>query len=188
MLLRSSLAFTKFLPSDAVFLPWLRRTLETKCLFRILSFFSFLFLSFFFFFWSFLGLYLQHMEVPRLGVHLELQLLAYTTATAMRNLNHICNLHHSSWPHRILNPLNKLRGWTHILMNTSQVHNPLSHNENSLFVFYVVAVYAYRIHPSENKSTPMCSENTGYMHFKVALQSSAGIPRLCGQIGQPSDQ
>ena len=26
---------------------------------------------------------LRHMEVPRLGVELELQLLAYTTATAM---------------------------------------------------------------------------------------------------------
>jgi len=32
------------------------------------------------FFFFFLGLYLQHMEVPRLGVELELQLLAYVTA------------------------------------------------------------------------------------------------------------
>ena len=30
----------------------------------------------------------MHMEVPRLGVELELQLLAYTTATAMQYLNH----------------------------------------------------------------------------------------------------
>ena len=29
------------------------------------------------------GLHLQHMEVPRLGVQSELQLLAYATATAM---------------------------------------------------------------------------------------------------------
>ena len=36
--------------------------------------------SFFFFF--FLGPHLWHMEVPRLGVKLELQLPAYTTATA----------------------------------------------------------------------------------------------------------
>ena len=36
-----------------------------------------LFLPFFFFF---LGLHLRHMEVTRLGVELELQLLAYTTA------------------------------------------------------------------------------------------------------------
>jgi len=33
-----------------------------------------------FFFFSFLGPHLQHMEVPGLGVKLELQLPAYTTA------------------------------------------------------------------------------------------------------------
>ena len=42
----------------------------------------------------FLGLHQTHMEVPRLGVKLELQLLAYTTATAMQNLSHFCKLHH----------------------------------------------------------------------------------------------
>ena len=36
-----------------------------------------------FFFICFLWLHLQHMEVPRLGVNLELQLPAYTTTTAM---------------------------------------------------------------------------------------------------------
>ena len=30
-----------------------------------------------------LGLHLQYVEIPRLGVQLELQLLAYTTATAV---------------------------------------------------------------------------------------------------------
>jgi len=39
--------------------------------------------SLLFFFFLLLGLHLQHMEVPRLGVESELQLLAYTTATAM---------------------------------------------------------------------------------------------------------
>ena len=38
----------------------------------------------------FLGPHLQYMEVPRLGVTLEPQLLAYTTATALRDLSHIC--------------------------------------------------------------------------------------------------
>ena len=37
---------------------------------------------FFFFFLVFLGPPLRHMEVPRLGVELELQLLIYATATA----------------------------------------------------------------------------------------------------------
>ena len=47
------------------------------------------------------------MEVPRLGVQLELQLLAYTTATAKPDLSHICNLYRSSRQHQILNPLNR---------------------------------------------------------------------------------
>lgn len=36
-----------------------------------------------FLFWSFLGPHLRHTEVPKLGVESELQLPAYTTATAM---------------------------------------------------------------------------------------------------------
>ena len=56
---------------------------------------SFLFfLSFFFFF---LGLYLWLMEVPRLGVESELQLLSCATATAIPDGSHVCDLHHSSW-------------------------------------------------------------------------------------------
>ena len=44
----------------------------------------------------FLGPHLWHMEVPRLGVESELQLLAYATAIAMPDLSRICDLHHSS--------------------------------------------------------------------------------------------
>ena len=40
-------------------------------------------------FFVFLGLHLQRMEVPRLGVELELQLPAYPTATATPDLSHI---------------------------------------------------------------------------------------------------
>ena len=62
-------------------------------------------------FFCFLELHLRPMEVPRLGVELELQLPAYATATATAtwDLNGICDLHHSSWQHRILNPLSKAR-------------------------------------------------------------------------------
>ena len=42
------------------------------------------------------------MEVPRLGVESELQLLAYTTATAMLDLSCVCDLHHSSQQCRVL--------------------------------------------------------------------------------------
>ena len=69
----------------------------------------------------FLGLNLQHMEVPRIGVESELQLPAYTTATAMSGLSHFCKLQHSSWHYWILNPLSKAVDQTHILMDTSQV-------------------------------------------------------------------
>ena len=44
------------------------------------------------------------MEVPRLGVESELQLLAYTTVTAMPDPSYACDLHHSSEQHQILNP------------------------------------------------------------------------------------
>ena len=67
----------------------------------------------------FLGPHVQHMEVPMLGVKSELQLLAYSTATAMPDPSHVCNLHHSScW---ILNPLSEARDRTSVLMDTSQV-------------------------------------------------------------------
>ena len=39
----------------------------------------------FFFFW-FLVLHLWHIEIPRLGIETELQLLVYITATAMWDL------------------------------------------------------------------------------------------------------
>ena len=57
-----------------------------------------------FFFLLFLfRLHPWHMEVPRLGVRLELQLPAYATATATRDSSHISDLYHSSWQHWIFN-------------------------------------------------------------------------------------
>ena len=69
----------------------------------------------------FLGPHLQHMEVPRLGAEMELQLPAYTTATAVWDLSRICNLHHSSWQCQNLNPLSEDRVQTRVLMDTSRV-------------------------------------------------------------------
>ena len=62
------------------------------------------------------------MEVPRLGVGSELQLPAYTTATAALDPSLICGLYHSSWQHWILNPLRKARDRTCVLMDNSGVH------------------------------------------------------------------
>ena len=70
----------------------------------------------------FLGPHPRHMEVPRLGVKLELQLPAYTTATATWDLSHVCDLHHTSQQCQILNPLSEVRDQTHVLMDTSRVH------------------------------------------------------------------
>ena len=81
------------------------------------------FLNFFFFFFFFcvLGLHLRHTKILRIGVELELQLPANTTATAMQDLSCICNPHHSSEQCRILNPLSEARDQTSNLMVTSQV-------------------------------------------------------------------
>ena len=49
-----------------------------------------------FYFFGFLGPHLWHMDIPSLGIELELQLPAYSTATATPDLSHACDLHHSS--------------------------------------------------------------------------------------------
>ena len=60
------------------------------------------------------------MEIPQLGVKSELQLPAYTIATATQDLNLIWDLHHSSWQHWILNPLIKARDRT-CVVGTSRI-------------------------------------------------------------------
>ena len=60
---------------------------------------------------AFLGPYLQHMEVARLGVESELWLLAYTIATAMWDPSHVRNQP----------PLRGARDQTCILMDPSQI-------------------------------------------------------------------
>ena len=99
----------------------------------------------------FVGLRLGHTEVPRLGVESELQLLAYTTATAMQKqlmawatatatwpLSCFCDLCCSSWQCGILNPLSEAGNGTHILMDTSWVLNPLNHYGNYSFLFFSI--------------------------------------------------
>ena len=49
------------------------------------------------------------MEVPRLGAESELQLLAYTIATAMLDPSYICDLCQSLWQSQTLNPLIEAR-------------------------------------------------------------------------------
>ena len=87
-----------------------------------LSFFWWIFkiyFFFFFFFLVFLGLHLRHVEVPRLEVKLELQLPVL--ATAVQNLSHVHDLHHSSQQSQILKALSKARHQICVLMDASQI-------------------------------------------------------------------
>ena len=70
---------------------------------------------------------LQHMQVPRLGFKLQLQLQSYTTATAVPVLSCICNPRHSSHKCRILQPTEwAARNQICILMDTSLFYYPLA--------------------------------------------------------------
>ena len=94
------------------------------------SLFSFLCFLFCFVFCFFLELHLGRMEVPSCSCWptpqpWQCQIRALSTT--------FC----SSWQVQILNPLSKARDWTHILMDTSQVHNSLSHSRNSCLVLTV---------------------------------------------------
>ena len=82
----------------------------------------------------FLGLHPWRIEVPRLVVELELQLMAYATATAMPDWSCICDLCHSSWQLSILNPLSEVRGQTPYGYLSSGL--PMSHNRNSWIYLY----------------------------------------------------
>ena len=58
------------------------------------------------------------------------QLPAYAKVKATQDLSHVCKLHNSLQQHQLLNPLSEARGWTHILMDTTQVLSLQSHNRN----------------------------------------------------------
>ena len=77
-----------------------------------------LFLLLLVFVFVFLG---PHMEIPRLAVESKLQQLANTTATATRNLSHVCDLQHRSRQPRILNSLREVKDQTCVLMDISQI-------------------------------------------------------------------
>ena len=55
--------------------------------------------------------------VPRLGVELELQPVAYARAIAMQDPSHVCDLHQGSQQCQIINPLSKAMDRTRFLMD-----------------------------------------------------------------------
>ena len=70
----------------------------------------------------FKGPHPQHMEVPRLRVELELQLLAYDSGIATPNTRSKPCLHHCSQQRQILNLLSEATSY--IFMDTHHVLNP----------------------------------------------------------------
>ena len=88
------------------------------------------------------------MEVPRLGVELELQLLAYTTATATLDLSHICDRVCNLGQRWIRNPMCEARDRTHVFTDTSWVFNPLSHKGNSMTKDFKMGRVSWIVHMS----------------------------------------
>ena len=125
------------------------------------------------------------MEVPRLGIESELQLLAYIMATAIRDPICIYDLHHSSWQWRILNPLSEIRDWTCVLMDTSQAHycwatmgTPLI----SLKTTFLLAALLFSKRSSAIFKSSLLSyhlNTTKYTHSKHAFH---GFEQICTYI------
>ena len=57
------------------------------------------------------------MQVPRLGLKSELQLLAYATATVTLDLRGVWDLNPSSQQWQLLNPMSEARDQTHNLVD-----------------------------------------------------------------------
>ena len=95
----------------------------------------------FFFFFFFLRLHPRHTEVSGLGVESELQLPAYTTATATLDLSCIYKPNHSSRQCWILHPLSEAWDRTCTLMDASRIALPLRHKRNSVILHSTPAIY-----------------------------------------------
>ena len=98
------------------------------------------FVCLFIYLFCFLGPHPEHMEVCRLAVKLELQILACATTTATQDPSHVCSLHPSSWQCLILNPLSEARDCTHKLMLLVRSVSAVPQQELLCFlIFYFLA-------------------------------------------------
>ena len=76
-------------------------------------------------------------------------------ATATRDPSHICNLHHSSWQHQILNPLSKAGDRSCILMDAVWAHYCWATIElQKEMSIHILLVLAPNMHHSANTSRP----------------------------------
>ena len=102
------------------------------------------------------GLHLLHLEVPRLGIESELQMLAYSPATAIPDPSYVSNLHHSSEPCWIAGYLTHWAGpgvkptspWilSRFGFFTTKTQWELCHNRNSFCRFSTCGYHGVHIH------------------------------------------
>ena len=133
------------------------------------------------------------MAIPRLGVRQELQLQDYTTATAMQDLSHTCDLCCSSWQQRILNPLSKARDWArghygHILMATMLRFSPAEPQwEFQPMIFFFFKDACRGEGPFRKKINPLCQGSYLFNKGTVALvylcfQTELHVTALFGHV------
>ena len=124
------------------------------------------------------------MEVPRLGVKLELQLPAYTTATGMLDPSHVCNLHHSYSPAR---SLTSEQGQGSNLHPHGSLSGSLCHHGNSLCFLSLPTTLTF-----QKELMCLITHPVMWVHvLPVVLRSehSSGKPvrAECGSIPRASD-
>ena len=100
--------------------------------------------------------------------------MAYATATAIQDLNHVCNLRHSSIQHQILNPLSKPRDQTHNLMVPSQIPFHCTITKTPIMRFF----FSPHLSPLSQDAH---SWSGGLTELVVALAFILGIPNDTSQ-------
>jgi len=106
-------------------------------------FFSVFFLFFFFFFFCLFGAAAEAYGSSQSSslIRAESADLCHTHSSTRSEPSHVCNLHHCSWQHWILNPLNEVRDRNCVLMDTSRLHDHWAMTGTPLFNFDCIETY-----------------------------------------------
>ena len=99
-------------------------------------------LYFFSFFFRFLGA--THAAYGDSQARGRIRAGATATATAIQDSSSVSDLHHSSWQHRILNPLSEARDWTLNLTVPSQIHFHCAMTATPEFIFLIIHTFCSR--------------------------------------------
>ena len=115
---------------------------------------------------------------------MELQLL--TCATALPDLSCICSLYHCSQQHQILNPLSKVRDQTCVLMDTSRVHNPLSHNIQYSMSHQCSVWFVEHLMPTTESYCSNKQTKTSFQNITAHRQCTQLLKKSHGNVQQNS--